>query len=367
MRMGLICFKIHVLFIAEDGSSVAELGGVKSCIIIAIIYDLGVTVRKVIDDPDITMEEYIQLMADKARRHGQTFDWETTTYDNVHCDDFNIFTDFETDFPAIIYSDVSTSNQKVSSEPTDSLSYKLIPVDDLKLEPVNDHVEVNTELCSKNIDIKPMDIIICTSNNTTSIEFDENIETNHDTPVIKQLPNSHFVDSCDPVDTPMVDRLKLDEDPLGIPASPTKKHLEALKWVFRYLRGTINWGLWYPKDTTMALIAYADADHASYQDIRRSNSLSLNTMADMNVPANDAPTVQAPAIAPPTRTDDQILPLSKAFTASSTILAIYVQQFWDTIYFNSSTRLYSCQLDEQWFNLHKDILRDALDITPAND
>ncbi|GKC23597.1 hypothetical protein Tco_1025747, partial [Tanacetum coccineum] len=29
--------------------------------------------------------------------------------------------------------------------------------------------------------------------------------------------------------------------------------------------------------------------------------------------------------------------------------------------------LYSCQLDEQWFNLHKDILRDALDITLAND
>ncbi|GJY55707.1 retrovirus-related pol polyprotein from transposon TNT 1-94 [Tanacetum coccineum] len=35
--------------------------------------------------------------------------------------------------------------------------------------------------------------------------------------------------------------------------------------------------------------------------------------------------------------------------------------------FNSSTRLYCCQLDEQWFNLHKDILRDALNITPAND
>nr|GEW75473.1 retrovirus-related Pol polyprotein from transposon TNT 1-94 [Tanacetum cinerariifolium] len=75
------------------------------------------------------------------------------------------------------------------------------------------------------------------------------------------------MDSCDPVDTPMVDQLKLDEDPLGIPvdqtrfhsivgslmylissrpdlvfvvcmcaryqASPTKKHLEALKRVFR--------------------------------------------------------------------------------------------------------------------------------------
>ncbi|GJX84879.1 hypothetical protein Tco_0335653 [Tanacetum coccineum] len=35
--------------------------------------------------------------------------------------------------------------------------------------------------------------------------------------------------------------------------------------------------------------------------------------------------------------------------------------------FNSATGLYSYQLDEQWFNLHKDLLRDALDITPAND
>nr|GEX00748.1 hypothetical protein [Tanacetum cinerariifolium] len=37
------------------------------------------------------------------------------------------------------------------------------------------------------------------------------------------------------------------------------------------------------------------------------------------------------------------------------------------MYFNSSIGLYSCQLDDQWFNLHKDILRDALDITPTND
>ncbi|GKC13170.1 retrovirus-related pol polyprotein from transposon TNT 1-94 [Tanacetum coccineum] len=49
-------------------------------------------------------------------------------------------------------------------------------------------------------------------------------------------------------------------------ASPTKKHLEALKRVFRYLIGTINWGLWYPKDTAMTLTAYADADHADTLD-----------------------------------------------------------------------------------------------------
>nr|GEY43660.1 hypothetical protein [Tanacetum cinerariifolium] len=53
-------------------------------------------------------------------------------------------------------------------------------------------------------------------------------------------------------------------------ASPIKKHLEALKRVFWSLKGTINWGLWYPKDTTMALTTYADADHAGCQDTRRS-------------------------------------------------------------------------------------------------
>ncbi|GJZ14494.1 hypothetical protein Tco_0550171 [Tanacetum coccineum] len=40
-------------------------------------------------------------------------------------------------------------------------------------------------------------------------------------------------------------------------------------------------------------------------------SAILNTMADMNIPVNDVPAEQAPAIAPPTRTDDQILPLRK--------------------------------------------------------
>nr|GEY55124.1 hypothetical protein [Tanacetum cinerariifolium] len=89
-----------------------------------------------------------------------------------------------------------------------------------------------------------------------------------------------------------------------------------------------------------------------------------DTMADMNIPANDAHTEQAHVVAPPARTDDQNF---LAFTASSTILAIYIQHFWDTMCFNSSTGLYNCQLDEQWFNLHKDILKDVLDITQTND
>ncbi|GKF49503.1 retrovirus-related pol polyprotein from transposon TNT 1-94 [Tanacetum coccineum] len=80
----------------------------------------------------------------------------------------------------------------------------------------------------------------------------------------------------DPVDTPMVERTKLDKDLSGTPVNQTKYRsmigrpdLEVVKRVFRYLQGSINMGIWYPKDTAMALTAYVDADHAGCQDTRR--------------------------------------------------------------------------------------------------
>ncbi|GJV94784.1 retrovirus-related pol polyprotein from transposon TNT 1-94 [Tanacetum coccineum] len=68
--------------------------------------------------------------------------------------------------------------------------------------------------------------------------------------------------SCDPVDTPMVEKSKLDEDKEGKTARPIEKNLHAVKRIFRYLRGIVNRELWYPKDSSIALTAFADADHA---------------------------------------------------------------------------------------------------------
>nr|GEW44453.1 hypothetical protein [Tanacetum cinerariifolium] len=48
----------------------------------------------------------------------------------------------------------------------------------------------------------------------------------------------------------------------------------------KFQRGTINWGLWYLKDTAMTLTAYADADHAGCQDTRRSTSGSAQFIGD---------------------------------------------------------------------------------------
>ncbi|GJZ38902.1 hypothetical protein Tco_0585465 [Tanacetum coccineum] len=109
-----------------------------------------------------------------------------------------------------------------------------------------------------------------------------------------------------PVDNPMVDKSKLDEDLQGKPADPThycgmigslmyltssrpdlvfivcmcawyqskpsEKHLHAVKRIFRYLKGTIIMGLWYSKDSCITLTAYADAAQAGCQDTRCSTS-----------------------------------------------------------------------------------------------
>nr|GEY78803.1 uncharacterized mitochondrial protein AtMg00810-like [Tanacetum cinerariifolium] len=63
-------------------------------------------------------------------------------------------------------------------------------------------------------------------------------------------------------------------------AQPTEKHLHAVKRIFRYLRGTVNRGLWYPKDSSIALTLFTDADHAGCQDTRQSTSGSLQFLGD---------------------------------------------------------------------------------------
>nr|GFB34355.1 hypothetical protein [Tanacetum cinerariifolium] len=63
-------------------------------------------------------------------------------------------------------------------------------------------------------------------------------------------------------------------------ARPTEKHVHAVKMIFRYLRGIVNRGLWYPKDSSVTLTAFADADHAGCQDTRWSTSGSVQFLGE---------------------------------------------------------------------------------------
>nr|GFA43008.1 copia protein [Tanacetum cinerariifolium] len=55
-------------------------------------------------------------------------------------------------------------------------------------------------------------------------------------------------------------------------ANPNEHHVSAVKRIFRYFKGTINLGLWYPKDSGFDLTAYSDADHAGCHLDRKTES-----------------------------------------------------------------------------------------------
>nr|GEV54526.1 hypothetical protein [Tanacetum cinerariifolium] len=55
-------------------------------------------------------------------------------------------------------------------------------------------------------------------------------------------------------------------------AKLTEKHLTAVKQIFRYLKDTINMGLWYLKDTGFELTAFLDSNHAGCLDSCKSTS-----------------------------------------------------------------------------------------------
>ncbi|GJR87914.1 uncharacterized mitochondrial protein-like protein [Tanacetum coccineum] len=54
--------------------------------------------------------------------------------------------------------------------------------------------------------------------------------------------------------------------------NPKVLHLHVVKKIFRYLKGQIKLGLWYPKDSLFDLVAYADSDYARESLDRKSTT-----------------------------------------------------------------------------------------------
>ncbi|GJU17937.1 hypothetical protein Tco_1145903 [Tanacetum coccineum] len=121
------------------------------------------------DDPNLTMEEYNRLEEEKAHKHGKVFNWQTATYGKIRVDDdLHNLSSMEAKFPAIVInntvapqdelqckSQVSTPvndeiDFKISFDESDdedyiilfdknSFSYKMISVNDLKMDSENDY------------------------------------------------------------------------------------------------------------------------------------------------------------------------------------------------------------------------------------
>ncbi|GJR71180.1 retrovirus-related pol polyprotein from transposon TNT 1-94 [Tanacetum coccineum] len=128
-----------------------------------------------------------------------------------------------------------------------------------------------------------------------------------------ELLKKHGMEKCDAITTPMT-TTRIDTDLQGTPtdqtkyrsmigglmyltisrpdiafatfvcaryqARPTMKHLKEVKRIFRYLRQSINMGLWYSKDSRFKLISYSDADHAGCHDDCKSTYGGIQFLGD---------------------------------------------------------------------------------------
>nr|GEU52162.1 ribonuclease H-like domain-containing protein [Tanacetum cinerariifolium] len=61
---------------------------------------------------------------------------------------------------------------------------------------------------------------------------------------------------------------------------PTEKHFKEVKRIFRYLRGTVNMGLWYSRGSSFELTVFSDADHVGCIDFRKSTSGGIQFLGD---------------------------------------------------------------------------------------
>ncbi|GJU74304.1 hypothetical protein Tco_1265709 [Tanacetum coccineum] len=63
--------------------------------------------------------------------------------------------------------------------------------------------------------------------------------------------------------------------------NPKTTHLEAVKHIFRYIRGSSHLGLWNPKGTGIETVVYADSDHAGdYVDRKITSGVSEYVSAE---------------------------------------------------------------------------------------
>nr|GEY35597.1 hypothetical protein [Tanacetum cinerariifolium] len=127
------------------------------------------------DDPHITMEEYIRLEEEKAQKRRKLFNSKTAKYGKIWYDeDVLDLRSVETEFPVIVFNDNLTSNEIPSCEPTvislndetdfrisidksddedyivvfdkNSFFYKIISTNDLKTDSENENEKVNNPL-----------------------------------------------------------------------------------------------------------------------------------------------------------------------------------------------------------------------------
>ncbi|GKC32673.1 hypothetical protein Tco_1039967 [Tanacetum coccineum] len=106
------------------------------------------------DDPNITMEEYIRIEEEKARKHRKVFNWETAKYGRIWYDeDIHDLRSIENEFPAITFNDSLKSDMDLPPRDQrnqylryEGLQYTNVDIADFKMRLAYDIIEVGCSM-----------------------------------------------------------------------------------------------------------------------------------------------------------------------------------------------------------------------------
>nr|GEW57814.1 hypothetical protein [Tanacetum cinerariifolium] len=204
------------------------------------------------------------------------------------------------------------------------------------------------------------------------------------------------------VDTPMVEKSNMDEDKEGkavnpshnrgmigtllyltasrpdlqfalcmctrYQARPTKNHLHAVKRIFRYLHGIVNRGLWYLKDSLIALTVFADADHAGCQDTRHSTSALVPHASKLRIGKSNfrlrSDITSKESTLQLVYDVLRLTPFYKAFLVTADVPEIYMQEFWATATVHHHSIRFKMDNRKRIINL--EYFREMLHISVSN-
>nr|GEV44327.1 uncharacterized mitochondrial protein AtMg00810-like [Tanacetum cinerariifolium] len=152
-------------------------------------------------------------------------------------------------------------------------------------------------------------------------------------------------------------------------------HILAIKRIFRYLKGKLHLGLWYPKDSPFDLVAYSDSDYAGVSLDRKSTSGGCQFFGcrliswqskKQTVVATSSIEAEYVAAARQTTTDKEISTLFMAGSLPKTILTTFIH-YWNTVVikqYNDVTRLQAL-IDKKKMVVTEAAVREVLRLDDA--
>ncbi|GJS21751.1 putative ribonuclease H-like domain-containing protein [Tanacetum coccineum] len=224
------------------------------------------------------------------------------------------------------------------------------------------------------------DIIFGSTNKSWCDEFEALMKSIFQmTEILKKFDLVNVKAAITPMETKVA--LTKDEEAIDVDVTPKISHLNAVKRIFKYLKGKPNLGLWYPRESPFDLEAFSDSDYGGSNLDRKSTTGGCQFLGQRLISWQckkqtivATSTTEAEYVAAANCWFAEIVDflrgsnLRYALTSNPTIYDSLVKQFWQTATANTiadGTLEIHATIDTIGYTITEASIRDKLQLADA--